>query len=196
VTKGLLGAVAGRVAAEEGGNLVTIAADGHGAPAPAMCAGIVIEKEAAGGVGAAADGSARAFDEEFGGGAGKGGEEPIQAAFAGDELEGPGAVAENELIVTLGNAENFVDGHGPGSGKRFAVYKGSENGSERFAEPQDAQENSIDGLRFCGEKRPETSCAVLRDKASIHQERYEFIPGEIVRGGGEVGKIEREAASD
>jgi len=151
------------MAAEEGGNFVTIAAKGHGAPAAAMCAGVIVEEEAAGGVGATANRGARAFDEEFGGGAGDGGEEPVQAAFAGDELERPGAVAGDELIVTFGDAENLVNRLGPGGGKGFAVDNGSKDGAERFAEPEDAQEDSVDGLRFRAEKRPETSSTVFRD---------------------------------
>jgi len=156
-------AAARGVAAEEGGNFVTIAADGHGAPAASMCAGIIVEEKAAGGVGAAANRGARTFDEEFGGGAGDGGEEPIQAAFAGHELECPGTVAGDEFIVTFGNAENFVDRLGPGGGKGLAVDKASKDGAERFAESENAQEDRIDGLRFSGEKRSETSRAVLRD---------------------------------
>lgn len=184
------------VAAEEGSNLVAIAADGHQAPAAAMRAGIIVEEEAAGRVSAAANGRARAFDEEFGSGAGEGGEEPVQAAFAGNELERPGTIARDELVVTFGDAEDFVDGFGPGSREGFAVDKGSEDGAERFAEAKDAQENSIDGVRFRGNKRPETGRAMLGDQVCVEKKRDEFVPGEVMRGGGKVSKIECETASD
>ena len=91
------------VAAEEGGDFVTIATDGHGAPAAAMRAGIIAKEEAARRVGTAADGSARALHEELGGGASKGGKEPVQATFASDELERPGTATSDELIVTFGD---------------------------------------------------------------------------------------------
>ena len=92
------------MAAEEGGDFVAIAAKLHGTPAAAMRAGIVVEKEAAGGIGATANGGAGALDEEFGGGTSDRGEQPFEAAFARDKLEGPGAVAGDELVVALGDA--------------------------------------------------------------------------------------------
>lgn len=61
------------VTAEEASNFVTIAADGHGAPTAPTRAGVIVKEEAAGRIGTAADGSAWAFDEEFGGGASHGG---------------------------------------------------------------------------------------------------------------------------
>jgi len=132
------GAVARRMAAEESGDFVAIAADGHGAPAAAVRTGVIVEEKAARRVGAAANRSARTFDEEFGGGAGEGGEEPVQTAFAGDELERPLAVVGDELIVTFGDAEDFVDGFGPGGGEGFTLREGSEDGAQRFAEPKNA----------------------------------------------------------
>jgi hypothetical protein len=56
------------MAAEEGSDFVAIAANSHGTPAAAVRAGIIVEEEAARRVGTTADGCARTFDEELGGG--------------------------------------------------------------------------------------------------------------------------------
>jgi len=161
-----------------------------------MRAGIIIEKEAAGGVGTTADGSARAFDEELGSGASEGGKEPVQATFAGDELERPDPFVGDELIVTFRDAEDFVDRLSPGSGEGLIVHEGSEDGAERFAKTEDAEENGIHGLRFGREKRTETGGTILGDQASINKERDELVPGEIAGGGREVGEIKGETTCD
>ena len=184
------------MAAEERGDFVAIAAEGHGTPAAAMRAGIIIEEEAAGGIGAAADGRARAFDEEFGGGASEGGEQPIQAAFTGDELERPGPFVRDELVVAFGDAKDFIDRLDPGSGKGLFVDDGAEDGAERFPQTENAEKNGVHGLRFGGEKGTETSSTILGDQAGIEKERHEFIPGKIVSEGREVGEIEGEAAGN
>jgi hypothetical protein len=184
------------VAAEEGGDFVAIAADGHGAPAAAMRAGIIVKEEAARRVGTAADGSTRALDEELGGGAGEGGKEPVKATFTSDELERPDTVMGDELIVTFGDAEDLIDGLDPGSGEGFFVDNGSEDGAERFAKAEDAEENGVHGSRFRGEQGTETGGTFLGDQASIDEERDEFIPRQIVGGGGDVGEIEGETTGD
>lgn len=55
----------GRAAAQKGSHFVAIAANGHGTPATSMSARIIVKKQTAGWVRATADGSTRAFDEEF-----------------------------------------------------------------------------------------------------------------------------------
>jgi len=40
------------------------------------------------------------------------------------------------------------------------VDEGCENSAERFAETQDAEQNSVDGLRFGRKKRTETGGAI------------------------------------
>lgn len=145
---------AGGVAAEEGGNFVAVAADGHGTPAAAAGAGIVVEEEAAGWVRTASDRRARTFDEEFSAGASNGGEEPLETTFTGHKLKGPGAVAGNEFVVTLGDAEDFVDRFDPGRWKGFLVDDGSEDGAERFAQAKNAEEDCIDGVGFGEEQGP------------------------------------------
>lgn len=97
-----------RAALEKGGDFVTVAANRHGAPATAVGAGIVVEKQPARGIGAAADGRAGTFDQEFGGGTGKCGEQPVETAFSGDELQGPSAFVGDEFVVTFGYTENLI----------------------------------------------------------------------------------------
>jgi hypothetical protein len=51
-------------------------------------------------------------------------------------------------------------------------------------------------LRFGGEKGTETTGTIFGDEASVGKEGNEFVPGQIVGGGGEIGEIECEAAGD
>jgi hypothetical protein len=182
--------------AKEGRNFMAVAADCHGTPAAAVRAGIVIKEQPAGGIGAAADGRARSLDEEFRGGAGESGEEPVEAAFARDKLERPGTLVRDELVVAFRDAQNSVDGFDPGCGERFVVGNGGEDRAERFAEAKNAQQHRVDGLRFPSEQRPEARGAIHCDLAGINKEGHEFIPGEIASRGRQVGEIERKAACD
>jgi len=184
------------VAAEVGGDFVAIATDGHGTPAAAMRTGIVVEEEAAGRIRTTADGSARTFDEEFGGGAGNGGEEPFEAIFARNKVKRPGALAGDELVVTLRDAKDFIDGLDPGTGERFLLREGSENSAERLAKAKNAQEHSVHGMGFGGKKGPQASSAILGNQASVHEERDIFIPRKVVGGGRGVSEVEGETASD
>ena len=186
---------AGGVAAEEGGDFVAIATDGHGTPAAAARTGIVVEEEATGRIRTAADGSAWTFDEEFGGGAGNRGEEPFQATFACHKVKGPGTFAGDELVVTFGDTKDFIDGLDPGTGERFLVHKGSENGTERFAKAKNTQEYSVDGMGFGGKKRAQASSAILGDQTGVYEEGDKFTPREIAGGGRGVGEVERKTAS-
>jgi len=85
-------AAARSASTEKRSDFVAIAAYGHGAPAAAVSTGIVVEEQTAGGVRAAADGGAGAFDKKFCGGTSESREEPIEATFAGDKLQGPGTI--------------------------------------------------------------------------------------------------------
>jgi len=74
------------MALEERGDFVTIATDGHGAPAAAVRARVIIEKKAAGGIGANTHRSTGAFDDEFSGGTRNGGKEPFEPVFPSYEF--------------------------------------------------------------------------------------------------------------
>src|SRR5208283_2322519 len=90
-------AAAGSLAPEERGDLVAIAANGHGAPAAAVGTRVIVEEEAARGIGANADRCVGAFDDQFGGRTRNGGEEPLEAAFPGDEFQTPAFGAGNKF---------------------------------------------------------------------------------------------------
>ena len=183
------------MAAEEGSNFVTIAAGRHGAPAAAVRTGVIVEKEAAGGIRAATNGRARPFDEEIGGGTGDSGEEPLEAALACNELEGPCTFTKDELIMSFRDAQDFVHRLGPGRRKRLFVDDRSENGSERLTKAKGAKQDGVDGAGFRGKKRAQARGALLRDQAGVHEEGDKLVPGEMVSRS-DVGKVECETASD
>lgn len=184
------------MAAEEGSDFVTVATDSHGTPASAVRAGIVVEEQAAGRIGATADGGTGTFDEKFGGGAGNRGEKPFESAFAGDIVQGPGPLARNQFVMTFGDAKDFIDGLDPGGGERFAVHYGSENGAKRLAQAKNAQEHSVHSMVFRVKKGAQTSRAILRDQAGVHKEGYKLVPRKVLGGRRSVGEVESEAAGD
>lgn len=47
-----------------------------------------------------------------------------------------------------------------------------------------------------GREGPKTGGAILGHKVSVDQERNEFVPREIVSGGGEISKVQRKPAGD
>ena len=101
------------MATKERRDFVAIAANSHGTPAAAMCTRVVIEEEAASGIGATAHRGIGTFNEEFGGGTRNGGEEPFEATFAGDKLQAPAFGARNEFVVAFREAQQVVDGLDP-----------------------------------------------------------------------------------
>ena len=141
------------MAAEEGSNFVTIAAGRHGAPAAAVRTGVIVEKEAAGGIRAATNGRAKPFDEKIGGRTGDSGEEPLEAALACNELEGPCTFTKDELIMPFGDAQDFVYRLRPGRRERLFVHNAGEHGAETLAQAKGAEEHGIDGAGFRSEKR-------------------------------------------
>jgi len=184
------------VAPEERGDLVAIAADGHGAPAAVVGARVVVEEKATRGIGATADRRAGAFDDQFGGGTCDGGEEPLEAAFAGDEFQAPAFGTGSEFVVAFGEAKQIVNWFDPGLGKGLFLNKGREDGAEGFTQAKDLEENGVDGLRFCEQQRMKTGSTLGGDDASADQEGYKFVPGEVVSGGSSIGEIESEATGD
>jgi hypothetical protein len=108
---------------------MAIATGRHGTPATAVRARVIVEKETARGIRAAANRSSRTFDKKVGGRTGDGGEQPLEPALASNELKGPCPLAEDQFIVPLGDAEEFVDRFHPGRRERVSVHNASENGS-------------------------------------------------------------------
>ena len=151
------------MAAEKRGDFVAVAADRHRAPAAAMRAGVVVEKKAAGKIGAAANRGAVTFDKEFRGGAGDGGKQPFETAFPGNEMKGPGAVVGDEFVVAFGDAKDFVDRFDPGGGESLSIDDRRENGAQGLPQAEDAQKHGVDGLRFRDGKRTKPGSAFLGD---------------------------------
>lgn len=174
---------------------MAIATDGHGAPAATMRAGIIVKEKLAGRVGAAPDGCGASFDDQFGGGARNRGEEPFEAALAGDVLQAPRILLEHELVVALGDAQDVVDRFNPSTGYTLPRYDRGEDGTQGFAETQDAQEQGVNRLRLRSEKRPQAGGAFLGDEAGVLEKDDELIPGKIAARG-RVGKIQGQTAGD
>lgn len=175
---------------------MAIAANGHGAPAAAMGARVVIEEQAAIGIGATAHWGVGAFDEEFGGGTRNGGEKPFEATFTGDELQTPAFGAGDEFVVAFREAQQVVDGLDPDFREGLFVDERSEDGAEGLAETQDSEEDCVDSLRFGGKQGMEASGTLGSDDAGVHKERDKLVPGEVVGGGRGIGEVESEASSD
>lgn len=175
---------------------MAVAADSHGAPAAATRAGVVVEEEAAGGIGTAANRGVGSFDQQFGGGASQGSKQPVEATFAGDKLQRPGTFLRDEFIMSFSDAQDFVDGLDPGWRNRLLVHDRSENGAKRFTKPEDAQEDAVDSLGLGVEKWAEAGGTILGNEAGVDKEGDEFVPGKIVGSGREVGEIEGEATGN
>ncbi len=79
----------GRPSTKEGRDFVAIATDGHGTPPASACPGVIVKEKATCGVGAPANRSVVALHKKFGGGTSESSQQPIQAAFPGNELERP-----------------------------------------------------------------------------------------------------------
>src|SRR5580693_2557769 len=127
----------------EAGYLVAITADGHRAPAPLVCARLVAEEHAAGGIGADADFRGFALQQDFGSRTRDGGEQPVEAGFAGDKLESPASIGLSQFVVTLGDAQDIVDRRGPRGRNWLALDQGGENFAERIAQVDRAGQQAM-----------------------------------------------------
>ena len=175
---------------------MAIAANGHGAPAAAVGARVVIEEKATRGIGANANGCVGAFDDQFGGGTRNGGEEPLEASFPRDEFQPPAFGTGNEFVVTFGEAKQIVDGLDPAFGEGLLLHEGSEDGAEGFAQAKGFQENGVNGLGLAVEQGMKAGRAFGGDDAGADEEGDELVPREVMCGGHGVGEIQGEAASD
>ena len=175
---------------------MAIAANGHGAPAAAVGTRVIVEEEAARGIGANADRCVGALDDQFGGRTRNGGEEPLEAAFPGDEFQTPAFGARNKFIVAFGEAKQIVDGLDPAFGEGFFLHEGSKDGADGFAQAKDFEENGVNGLRLGVEQGMKAGCAFGSDDAGVDEERDELVPGKVMRSGSSIGEIEGEAPGD
>ena len=181
---------------EKGGHLVTIAATLHGTPTALMRARVVVEKQPASGIGAAAYGGLAALHQEFRSGTGDGGKQPFEAAFAGDKLQEPIPVARDQFVVALGNAQNLVDGLGPGGRETPFVDERRKNGAQGFPQSPQAQEHRVRRLGFVEQQRTKPRGALFGDQAGVHEERNKFLPRQVVGRRRRVREVQCKPASD
>jgi hypothetical protein len=106
---------------------MAIATNRHGAPAPAPCPRVIIEKESTRRVRAHTKAGVCAFRNEFRGRTRDGGEKPVQTAFPSDKLQPPFGVLLDEFVVPFGDAQDLIDRFDPIAGKRFFAEQRSEN---------------------------------------------------------------------
>jgi hypothetical protein len=184
------------MAANKRGDFAAVAADGHGAPSAAPGPGVIVEKKTASRVGATPDRGAGAFDQQLGGRTGDGGQEPIQAAFSCDKLKGPNVFLGDEFVMAFGYAEDFVDRLCPRSGEPPFIDNRTKDCAQGFAETEDAEKYSIDGLGLGGKKRAQPPGTILRNEFCVDQEGHEFIPGEIAGQWREIREVQGEPSGN
>lgn len=160
------------MAAGKGSDFMAIAAPGHGAPATAMRARGIIEKEATGRIGANAKRRAGAFGDQLSGGTCDGRQEPIQTAFAGDKFQAPRAVLLQEFVVPFGDAQDFVDWFNPFTGNDFLAEQRAKACVQGSVEALGLAEKCSCGLRI-DLRESEQLGATLRGDDAGKQEKTE-----------------------
>jgi hypothetical protein len=133
--------------AGKGGDFAAIAADGHRTPAAAVRARFVVEKKAAVGIGTQPETCLGTLGDQFRRRTSHGGQQPVEAALARDELDLPGALAVKQFIVTFGNPKDLVDGFGPIQRYFLLPVHGDEHLVERGTEALRLSEQAFRGLR-------------------------------------------------
>jgi hypothetical protein len=129
--------------AGEGSYFVAVAAHGHGTPAAAARARIIVEQKATVRISANMKMRAGTLGDNLGAGAGDCGEQPIEASFTGDEFDFPGAVLAYKLIVPFGNAQDFVYRLDPFPGYALLSEHSCEDFAQGKAEPPALQEKGF-----------------------------------------------------
>src|SRR5262249_16436087 len=107
----------------------------------------------------------------------------------------PGSFAEDKLIVSFRDAQDFVHGFGPGSWEGLPVHNTSEDCPQRLAKAKGTKKYGVDGAGLRCEEREEAGRAVLRDEVGVYEESNEVLPGEIASRG-DVGEMEGQTAGD
>src|ERR1700694_2546212 len=126
-----LGCVARRcVLAGKGSYFAAIAANGHGTPAAAACARIVVKEQTTVRIGAKPKARAGALGDNLRTGPGHCGEQPVKAALPRDEFDLPDTGLTDKFIVPFGNAQYFIEWLDPFAGYPLL----SEHGREHLAQ--------------------------------------------------------------
>src|SRR6267143_2759850 len=99
-----------------------------------MGAGLVVEEKSALGIGANSERRLRTLGDKLRRRTSNRCEQPIEAAFARDEFHTPGAIFENQFIMTLGDSKDFVNGPNPLAGDFLLPMHGRKGLAKRSGE--------------------------------------------------------------
>ena len=179
----------------KGGNLAAVSAGRHGTPAAAMRAGLVVEEEPALGIGANSERRLWTLGDKFRRRTGNGSQQPIQAAFARDEFHAPGAVFENQLVMSFGDPQDFVDGLDPFPCDLMFSMHGRQGLTKRGGQAPGLQEQSFccRGIRL--RQSEKLGSAFRGDDAGGLQEKDESLPGKLRVGRSRVDEVKAEPAA-
>lgn len=182
--------------AGESGYFAAIAANRHGTPAAAARAGIVVEEETTLRIGAEPEARVSSLGNNLGAGAGDSGEQPVQTAFSRDELDFPGAVLAHQLIVPLGNAQDFVDRLDPFPGHSLLSQHGRERLAQGDVEAPGLQEKSFGSLRVDLGQSEKLCTALGGDYVCGVQKVDQMVPGEFGVWRGRIDKVYGESPTE
>ncbi len=115
-------ALVGDVTSQESSDLVAIAARGHGTPAPPVRTGVIVKKQPAGRIGAAANGRFKTLYKEICSRTSDGGEEPLESLLARHELETPSVFPGNQLVMAFRDAKDFINRFYPMARELLSFY--------------------------------------------------------------------------
>lgn len=137
-----------------------------------------------------------AFGEYFCGGAGDGGEKPIESIFASHEFKLPTAIFGEKFFMALGNSQNFIDGVHPIERDRFLANQRGENLAQTTSEMAGFREEGVGRLRVGLWKRQQLGAAFWRNDSGDEKEFKQGFPGEILGGRVRVGEVYGQPTTD
>lgn len=175
---------------------MAIAAAGHRTPTALFGAGIVVKKEAAGGVSAEAQAGAATLSNNFGSRASHGSEEPVQSALARGELEMPSSAARNEFVMAFGYAKNLIDKLNRLSRHQFAAGHRGEGGVQGALQAAGFPQKEIRALWIGFWKRQKLAATLSRNDSGLRKKAQQVLPRESRERAQFVAEIDGEAPSD
>jgi hypothetical protein len=154
-----------------------IAANGHGTPAAAACARIVVEEQTTVWIGAKPKACASSLGDNFRSGSGHRGEQPIKTSLPRNEFDLPEAVQRDEFIVPLCNTQYFVYRLDPFHGYSLLSEHGCEHLVQGGAEPPGFQEQRFRSPRIGLRQTQKLGAALSGDNSRRLQKANEVCPG-------------------
>lgn len=118
------------------------------------------------------------------------GKQPVQAAFAGDELDFPVAILADQFVVPFRDTQDFVYWLDPFSGHALFSEHGREGLSQPNLEAASFPEKRFGSLRVNLGKAEQLGTSFGRDDAGRVQKMYETFPGEFAVWGNGIDKID------